>query len=76
MTTEVEQSKLNIHVLNQTQYEELPSVSDTELYIVDPQFQGGKLLATSGNGDIIESDISVNILGDIESALHTINSGS
>ena len=56
MTTEVEQSKLNIHVLNQNQYEGLPSVSDTELYIVDPQFQGGKFLASDANGDIIEKD--------------------
>ena len=56
MTTEVEQSKLNIHVLNQNQYEGLPSVSDTELYIVDPQFQGGKFLASDANGDIVEKD--------------------
>ena len=56
MTTEVEQSKLNIHVLNQNQYEVLPSVSDTELYIVDPQFQGGKFLASDANGDIVEKD--------------------
>jgi hypothetical protein len=56
MTTEVEQSKLNIHVLTQNQYEGLPSVSDTELYIVDPQFQGGKFLASDTNGDIIEKD--------------------
>ena len=56
MTTEVEQSKLNIHVLNQNQYEGLSSVSDTELYIVDPQFQGGKFLASDANGDIVEKD--------------------
>ena len=56
MTTEVEQSKLNIHVLTQNQYEELPSVSNTELYIVDPQFQGQKFLGTDEEGEIVEKD--------------------
>ena len=56
MTTEVEQSKLNIHVLNQNQYEALPSVSNTELYIVDPQFQGQKFLGTDEEGEIVEKD--------------------
>lgn len=56
MTTEVEQSKLKINVLTEKQYEALPEVSDTELYIVDPQFQGQKFLGTDENGDIIEKD--------------------
>lgn len=54
-TTSVQ--KLKINRLTETQFEgAIPS--NTELYFVDPEFSGNKLLATNTNGDIIESDES------------------
>lgn len=49
--------KLKINRLTDTQFDgAVPS--STELYLTDPEFSGGKLLATDANGDIVESDDS------------------
>lgn len=55
-TTEIEQSKLNIHSLTEKQYEGLETVSETDLYIVDPQFNGNKFVGTDAAGNLIEKD--------------------
>lgn len=49
--------KLKINRLTETQFEGA-TPSNTELYLVDPEFSGGKLLQTDANGDIVESDDS------------------
>lgn len=46
--------KLKINRLTDTQFNGA-TPSNTELYFVDPEFEGGKLLATDENGDIVES---------------------
>lgn len=55
-TTEIEKSKLNIHSLTEKQYEGLETVSETDLYIVDPQFNGNKFVGTDAAGNLIEKD--------------------
>ena len=54
--TDAQLDSLVINRMTKQQYESLPQKSDTELYIVDPQFQGGKFLASDANGDIVEKD--------------------
>ena len=53
--TETSVSQLKINELTRTQFDNAPTLSETELYAVDPEFTGGKLLKTDSNGDIIES---------------------
>ena len=48
--------KLKINRLTDTQFDGA-TPSNTELYFVDPEFQGSKVLATDSNGDIVESTI-------------------
>lgn len=56
--TPVEQIKINR--LNQTQFDNATTIENNELYAVDPQFTGGKVLATDSNGDIVESNLLAN----------------
>lgn len=53
--TETPVSQLKINRLTKTQFEGASDLSETELYAVDPEFVGGKLLKTDSNGDIVES---------------------
>lgn len=53
-TTSVQ--KLKINRLTDTQFEGA-TPSNTELYLIDPEFQGSKFLGTNANGDIIEKDL-------------------
>lgn len=47
--------KLKINYATKTQIDEATDLSETELYIVDPEYTGKKALATDENGNIIES---------------------
>lgn len=47
---------LIINRLTKTQFESATGLDPTQSYEVDPEFVGGKLLATDANGDIVESD--------------------
>lgn len=53
--TETYINDLKINKPTRTQLENATTLSSDELYLVNPEFAGGKLLATDGNGDIIES---------------------
>lgn len=55
-TTTTSVQKLKINRLTKTQFEGA-SPSNTQLYCVDPEFVGSKLLQTDANGDIVESTI-------------------
>lgn len=49
---------LVINKPTQSQFDSAVGLDPTEVYFVDPQFTGNKLLQTSANGDIVESDES------------------
>lgn len=51
--------KLKINKLTKTQMNAVATPSATELYCVDPEFAGGKLLATDANGDIVETNQTI-----------------
>ena len=57
-TTEIGKAQLRIHNLNKAQYNDLDTVSETELYAVDLGLTGGKMLMSDNTGDIVEGDIS------------------
>lgn len=54
-----ELNQLIINRLTKTQYENATSISLNELYLQDPEFAGGKILVTDANGNIVESDASI-----------------
>ena len=58
MSVETILNQLKINRLNKTQYDNAESLSNNELYLVDPQFNGNKLLKTDASGNIVESDIA------------------
>ena len=47
-----------INRLNQTQFNNASALEPNEIYAVDPQFTGGKVLISTADGDITESNIS------------------
>ena len=55
-TTDTKVNQLVINRLTKTQFNSV-SPSNTELYAVDPEFTGGKVLSTDSNGDVVESSI-------------------
>lgn len=57
-TTETGKAQLKIHNLNKTQYNNLGAISSTELYMVDMELTGGKVLFSDANGDITELNTS------------------
>ena len=57
--------KLKINRLTKTQFEGA-TPSNTELYLTDPEFNGGKLLQTDANGDIVESTIDPTDVGTVK----------
>ena len=58
MSVETILNQLKINRLTKQQYDNAQSLSNNELYLVDPQFNGNKLLKTDASGNIVESDIS------------------
>ncbi|MBO7732890.1 MAG: hypothetical protein J6S67_10065 [Methanobrevibacter sp.] len=55
-TTDVAQLKINR--LTKTQFDNASSLSNLEEYQVDPEFTGGKILASNTDGDIVETDVT------------------
>lgn len=55
--------KLKINKLTKTQIENASSLSNTELYLVDPEYTGGKVTQTNADGDIVESSVTSTELG-------------
>ena len=63
--TEVTQTIINR--LNQTQFNNASSLENNELYCVDPEFTGGKVLVSTADGDIAEGTLDpTNIVTDVE----------
>lgn len=56
--TEKVLNQLKINRLNKSQYDSAESLNNDELYLVDPNFQGNKILKTDSTGNIVESDIT------------------
>ena len=56
---------LIINELTKTQLESASSLSNTELYLVDPEFAGEKLLMTDTNGNIVESNLDPSSIGSV-----------
>ena len=46
---------LIINQLNKTQFDNASTINTDELYLVDPEFTGGKMLATNLQGEIVET---------------------
>ena len=64
MTTKnsTEALQLKINRLNQTQFSQADELPANELYLVDPEFTGNKVLTTDATGDIVESDVSIDAM--------------
>ena len=64
MTTksETQLQDLKFNRLTQRQLENATSLSSAELYMVDPEFTGGKVLATDNQGEIVETDTNVSLI--------------
>ena len=60
--SETTAQSLRINRLNQTQFSQAGDLPVNELYLVDPEFTGGKILTTDLTGDIVESTSSVDDL--------------
>ena len=58
MSVETILNQLKINRLNKSQYDSAASLNNNELYLVDPQFNGNKLLKSDASGNIVESDIA------------------
>ena len=73
--TEVTQTIINR--LNQTQFNNASALEPNEVYAVDPQFTGGKVLVSTADGDIAEGTIDpTNIVTDVElNGTSTVTSG-
>ena len=65
--TETPISQLKVNELTKTQFESASDLSETELYAVDPEFTGGKLLKTDNDGNIVESTLSESTVGTVTS---------
>ena len=57
-TTDTKVNQLVINRLTKTQFNGA-SPSSTEIYAVDPEFVGGKLLKTNSDGDIVETNETI-----------------
>ena len=53
------QNKFIINKLTKTQFDNAQDLSADELYLVDPEFTGNKILVTDENGEIVESGSSI-----------------
>ncbi len=61
MTTKTQQdvNQLNIHGLTQTQYNQLETVSPTDLYIVDLELKKNAIVMTDEDGDLTTDNAHV-----------------
>ena len=57
-TTDTNVNQLIINRPSKTQFESI-SPNKYELWAVDPEFAGGKVLQTDSNGDIVESTLNL-----------------
>ena len=58
---------LVINQLTQNQFDNATSIAEDELYLVDPQFTGGKILVSTADGDIAEGTVDPStIVTDVE----------
>lgn len=57
MANEKSVNQLKINRLNKAQFDNADNLSNDQLYLVDPQFTGNKILKTDSEGNVVESDI-------------------
>lgn len=57
-TVDTKVDSLVINKLTKTQFDNASGLNNEELWLCDPQFSGNKLLQTSADGDIVESNES------------------
>ena len=74
--TETPVSQLKINRLTKTQFDGASDLSDTEIYAVDPEFVGGKVLKTDNNGNIVESSNTYLTSDDIVSSVDSSSTNS
>lgn len=67
------QNKFIINKLTKTQFDEAQEISANELYLVDPEFTGNKILVTDADGEIVESGSSIT---DIPTVVNNVTSTS
>lgn len=58
---------LVINRLTKTQFNSATGLDNEELWLVDPEFSGDKVLATDSNGDIVETNVATTDLGTVKS---------
>lgn len=58
---------LKINKPTRTQLKNATTLSSDELYLENPEFTGGKLLATDSNGDIVETNVATADIGTVKS---------
>ena len=75
-TTDTAVNQVIINRLTKTQFNGASDLSETELYAVDPEFVGGKLLKTDSNGDIVESSDTYLTSADIVSSVDSSSTNS
>lgn len=69
--TDTKVSQLVINRPNKTQFDAVIP-NKYELWAVDPEFTGGKLLETDANGDIVESSLSASgVVTDVKNSSGT-----
>lgn len=67
-TIDTTTSQLVINRPTKTQFEQL-TPNKYELWAVDPEFAGGKILQTDSNGDIIETSLSASgVVTDVQTS--------
>jgi len=54
-------TKTVFNKLTQTQFDNATEISDTEFYLVNPEYTGGKYLVTTETGDVVEGPFVYNI---------------
>ena len=59
--------KLIINRATKTQFDNASTLSEDELYLIDPEFSGNKILATDNNGEIVETALtSADVVSDVQ----------
>ncbi len=62
----IQLDEIVVNKLTKTEYDNLPTIEDDELYAVDLELTGGKALISTPNGDISESSITTTELNQLE----------
>ena len=65
--TDTGKKKLVINRATKTQFDAAQNLADNELYLIDPEFNGNKVLGTDANGEIVETTLPTSsLISDIQ----------